>query len=304
VKVWDRSQRQHSIMRPFDDISRLESATVLDKPAAVVRQVVQRLLSNRRVKDALHGVWLGHPLHPGAAQFALGSFVSATLIDSVGGDRRTSSGLIAAGLAMTAPTAAAGWADWSDSHEDQQRVGLVHAVTNIVAASCYAAALVRRRGGASGRLFSLAGCAIMSIGAILGGHLGYRQATGVNHAEEVAHLGPQDWQAVATFAELPDGRAVRRTAGEVPVFVLRRGNTVTVLSDRCPHLSAPLHEGDIVESDGDTRVICPWHGSEFRVADGCVVHGPATAPVPRFDSRVIQGELQARVVMIPGVPAS
>jgi hypothetical protein len=40
------------------------------------------------------------------------------------------------------------------------------------------------------------------------------------------------------------------------------------------------------------------------VADGCVVHGPATAPVPRFEARVVDGALQARVVPIPGVPAS
>ena len=44
--------------------------------------------------------------------------------------------------------------------------------------------------------------------------------------------------------------------------------------------------------------------AEFRVDDGCVVHGPATAPAPRFESRVTDGVVQARVVTIPGVPAS
>jgi nitrite reductase/ring-hydroxylating ferredoxin subunit len=92
------------------------------------------------------------------------------------------------------------------------------------------------------------------------------------------------------------------------VFVLRRAdgvgpNGVSVLSDRCPHLSAPLHEGDIIDSGGEAHVICPWHGSEFRVSDGCVVHGPATAPVPRFEARLVGDELQARVVTLPGVPA-
>jgi hypothetical protein len=61
-------------------------------------------------------VWLGHPLHPAVAQVALGSFTSAALIDAFGGRRRESSLLIAVGLASTLPTAAAGWADWSDSH--------------------------------------------------------------------------------------------------------------------------------------------------------------------------------------------
>jgi nitrite reductase/ring-hydroxylating ferredoxin subunit/uncharacterized membrane protein len=288
-------------MRPFDDISRLESATALDRPAAVARGVVQRLLVNRKIKDFLHGVWLGHPLHPAAAQFTLGSFVSATLVDAVGGDRRYSSGLITAGLAAALPTVAAGWTDWSASHEDQQRVGLVHAATNGTAVTCYAAALIARRRGGSGRALSLAGGAIAGVAAVLGGHLSFRQALGPNHAEDVAHLGPQDWQPLGPLAALPDGKPVRRAAGPVQVFVLRRGTDVTVLADRCPHLSGPLSEGDVVGTDGDARVICPWHGSEFRLDDGCVLHGPATAPVPRFEARVVDGELQARVVTIPGV---
>ncbi|MGB8199384.1 MAG: Rieske (2Fe-2S) protein, partial [Pseudonocardiaceae bacterium] len=125
-------------MRPFDDIVRLERAVALDRPAAAVRGVVQRLLRNRALKDALHGVWLGHPLHPALAQLALGSFMSASLIDAAGGRGRESSGLIAVGLASTVPTVAAGWADWSDSHEEQQRVGLVHAALNATAVACFA----------------------------------------------------------------------------------------------------------------------------------------------------------------------
>jgi nitrite reductase/ring-hydroxylating ferredoxin subunit/uncharacterized membrane protein len=298
-------------MRPFDDIARIERAEALDKPAAAVRAVVTTVLKNQTLKDALHGVWLGHPLHPGLAAVTAGSFLSATLLDTVGrpvgGGRAPSSFLIATGLAMTPPTVAAGWADWSESHEDQQRVGLVHASANIVSVALYAAALLRRvRGTGSGRLLSIAAGGASSAGALLGGHMGYRQAVGANHAEEVAHIGPADWQPLGPIAEVPLGQPVRRTAGEVPVMVLRRGagEDVDVLSDKSPHLSASLHEGDLVEEDGELHIVCPWHSSEFRVSDGCVVHGPATAPVPRFESRVIGDELQARVVPIPGVPAS
>lgn len=286
-------------MRPFDDISRLESAQVLDKPAAVIRGVVQRVLTNRAVKDALHGVWLGHPLHPGAAQFALGSFVSATVIDVFGGGGKQSGRLISAGLALTLPTVAAGWADWSESHEDQQRVGLVHAVVNGTGVLCFAASMVARAGGRSGRMPSVVGGALMGLGAVLGGHMAYRQGLGANHAEDVAHLGPQEWQSLGSIDDLPEGKPVRRVAGEVAVFVLRRGAGAQVLSDRCPHLSAPLSDGTIVGTGEDTRIVCPWHGSEFRVDDGCVVHGPATAPVPRFEVRLVDGTLQARVVTIP-----
>jgi nitrite reductase/ring-hydroxylating ferredoxin subunit len=301
-------------MRPFDDIARIERAQALDKPAAAVRAVVQRVLRNRQLKDALHGVWLGHPLHPGLAAVAAGSFISATLLDSVGapvgGGRAPSSFLIASGLALTPPTAAAGWADWSESHEDQQRVGLVHATANIVGVTLYTAALVRRlRGTGSGRLLSIAAGSLAGAGALLGGHMGYRQATGANHGEEIAHVGPEDWQSLGSFADIPVGKPVRRMAGDVPVFVLRRADGVgpdgvSVLSDRCPHLSGPLHEGDVVDTAGEAHIVCPWHGSEFRVSDGCVVHGPATAPVPRFEARVVGDDLQARVVTLPGVPAS
>jgi nitrite reductase/ring-hydroxylating ferredoxin subunit len=301
-------------MRPFDDIARLERAQALDKPAAAVRAVVQRVLKNRTLKDALHGVWLGHPLHPGLAAVAAGSFISATLLDTVGrpvgGGRAPSSFLIASGLVLTPPTAAAGWADWSESHEDQQRVGLVHATANVVGVGLYAAALVRRlRGTGSGRLLSIAAGGLAGAGALLGGHMGYRQAVGANHAEDVAHIGPGDWRSLGPIAEVPVGKPVKRVAGDVPVFVLRRADGVgpdgiSVLSNRCPHLSAPLDEGDVIDVDGEAHIVCPWHNSEFRVSDGCVVHGPATAPVPRFESRVVGDELQARVVTLPGVPAS
>ena len=301
-------------MRPFDDIARLERAQALDKPVAVVQGVVHRLLKNRRVTDALHGVWLGHPLHPGAAQLTAGSLLSASVLDAVGtpagGGRAPSTVLIATGLASAPLTLVAGWADWAESHEDQMRVGLVHAAVNYAALSLYGAALVRRvRGGGSGRLLSVAGGAVAGLAALLGGHMGYRQAVGANHAEEVAHIGPADWQSLGSFTGIPVGTPVKRVAGDVPVFVLRRAdgvgpNGVSVLSNRCPHLSAPLDEGDVVDVGGELHIVCPWHASEFRVSDGCVVHGPATAPVPRFEARVVDDELQARVVTLPGVPAS
>jgi len=291
-------------MRPFDNIVALEQAQILDRPAAVARGVVQRLLRRPAIKDALHGVWLGHPLHPALAQLTLGSFLSAALIDLVGAGRRESTGLITLGVAATVPTVAAGWADFADSHEEQQRVGLVHAATNTVAVTCFLAVLARRARGGDGRALSVTAGAISGLAAVLGGHLSYRQALGANHAEDIPHIGPGDWQTLGPAADLPDGHPVRRHAGDTPVLVLRRGDVVSVLSDRCPHLSAPMHEGEIDEDHGVPTVVCPWHGSEFRIPDGTVVHGPATAPLPCFESRVIAGNLQARVRTIPGVPAS
>lgn len=283
---------------------KLERATALDAPAGAARDTVQRLLTHRTIKDALHGVWLGHSLHPALAQFTLGSFLSASLLDAVGGGQRESSTLIAAGLAATAPTAAAGWADYADGHEEQQRVGLVHAVLNVAGVACYAGALVRRSRGGRGRGLTAAGAALSGFSAYLGGHLAYRQTLGPDHAESVPHTGPGDWQPLGPVAELPDNRPVRRWAGDTAVLVVRRDTDVSVLSDVCPHAAAPMHEGDLGDADGCPSITCSWHGSEFRLDDGSVVHGPATAPLPRFESRTVAGVVEARVVAYPGVPAS
>src|SRR6185312_11098710 len=113
----------------------------------------------------------------------------------------------------------------------------------------FVAALAARARGGSGRLPSVAGGVVAGVGALIGGHMGYRQALGANHAEDVTHIGPADWQPLGPIADLPDGEPVRRHAGRVEVVVVRRGAQVTVLADRCPYLSAPLSDGDLVDAD-------------------------------------------------------
>ncbi|HZE33158.1 MAG TPA: Rieske (2Fe-2S) protein, partial [Actinoallomurus sp.] len=117
---------------------------------------------------------------------------------------------------------------------------------------------------------------------MLGGHIAYRQAGGANHAEAVPHLVEPGWHELAAVDEFPDERATRVPLGEVPLLVVRRGKGFDVLADRCSHLSGPLSEGDL----GDGCVTCPWHGSVFRLCDGGVERGPATAPQPVFDTDI------------------
>jgi nitrite reductase/ring-hydroxylating ferredoxin subunit len=76
---------------------------------------------------------------------------------------------------------------------------------------------------------------------------------------------------------------------------MRRGQHVDVLSNHCSHLSGPLSDGEFTIDAGQGCVVCPWHGSTFRLADGAVVHGPATAPQQRFETRISAGVVQARL---------
>ncbi len=126
-------------MNPFDSVTVLEDATPLDKLTAPVRDGVQRLLGNGMVRDALHGVWLGHPLHPVLVQVPIGAFMSAAILDLMPGEGKAADTLIVTGMVATWPAAASGLADWSQMHVQQQRVGIVHAAANTVASGLSAA---------------------------------------------------------------------------------------------------------------------------------------------------------------------
>jgi nitrite reductase/ring-hydroxylating ferredoxin subunit len=61
----------------------------------------------------------------------------------------------------------------------------------------------------------------------------------------------------------------------------------------CAHHTGPLVEGEVVNVHGEDCVVCPWHGSAFRLADGMVVHGPAASDQPLLRTRVVDGRIQA-----------
>ena len=90
---------------------------------------------------------------------------------------------------------------------------------------------------------------------------------------------------------MPEQGLVQRLLGDQPLVVFRVNGEVRVLSDVCPHLSGPLHEGEL----RDGCLVCPWHGSSFRVTDGSVHSGPATAPVPAFEVRIMDEAVQVRL---------
>ncbi|WP_041938751.1 MULTISPECIES: Rieske 2Fe-2S domain-containing protein [Frankia] len=280
---------------------RLERAEALDPVATKVRDRVRHTLGPGAARDLLNGVPLGHPLHPALAQLPLGTWLSAGIVDLLGGhDERSERAvrvLIGSGLLAAGAAAAAGLADYSELHQRQLRVGVAHAGANSLAVGCYLASLLVRWGGHDrlGRRLGLAGLAVAGTSAYLGGHLAYRQASGVNHAEEVTHLLPPGWHRVARLDELAAGRPEVRLLGEVPLLLLRQGDHVDVLADRCSHLAGPLHEGRIVIDGGVTCVRCPWHGSTFRLADGAVAHGPATAGQPRLEVAVAHGDVEVRL---------
>ncbi|MFD8595345.1 Rieske 2Fe-2S domain-containing protein [Kitasatospora sp. NPDC059646] len=266
--------------------------TFLDPAAERLADLV-RALPLGRARDVLHGVPLGHPLHPALAQVPIGCWLAAGLLDATRIDDAAARRLTAAGLLTLPPVLWAGWVDWARLPPVQRRTGLVHATSAVTAALLHLRSLrARRRGhGLRGRLLGLSGTTVVGLAAALGGHLAYRQAAGAAHAEAEFRLAPPDWHPLGATADFPVGVPVRRHLGEVAVVVVHGADDGwTVLADRCTHMAASLAGGELV----DGCLQCPLHQSRFRLADGHPVQGPATAPQPRFETRVLSDHLEAR----------
>ncbi|MFE2586015.1 DUF2231 domain-containing protein [Streptomyces sp. NPDC059378] len=160
-------------------LGRLERTTVADPMINALQRKI-RSLPLGGLRDLLRGRPLGHPVHPVLVQVPIGCWLSATVLDVLPATQRAATSLTAVGLAGVAPAALAGWADWADLPPEQARVGLVHAISNVAAVACYAAALTARLRGRStrGALWSLGGLTAVAVSGALGGHVSYRQSVG------------------------------------------------------------------------------------------------------------------------------
>jgi nitrite reductase/ring-hydroxylating ferredoxin subunit/uncharacterized membrane protein len=282
---------------PDTMIDRIENASPLDPVVKTIRKIVNAALGPQPVRDALHGLWLGHPLHPMLTDVPIGAWTAAGVLDLLPGTGHASTTLIATGCAAAVPTAVTGWADWSQLHPPQQRVGLVHAVSNVVGLGLFTASVAARLRGrhVRGKGLAYAGLTAVMAGGYLGGHLVFRQGAGVNHVSDVPDLFPSGWQDLGPLDDLPDATPQKRTVDGVDLLVVRRGQHVDVLADKCSHLSGPLSDGEFTVESGQGCIVCPWHGSTFRLSDGAAVHGPATSPQNRFESKIEDGRVRVRL---------
>jgi nitrite reductase/ring-hydroxylating ferredoxin subunit len=286
-------RRQLTPLEPL--VRAIESAEALDPPAKAVGKAVRGALSGGPLKDALSGTWLGHAVHPMLTDVVIGSFTAASLLDLLapGDDGRASERLIAVGLAAYLPTAAAGANDWADTEsvdDTIRRAGAVHAVSNAIAASLYTASWRARRRGARARgaAFGFAGLTVLTAGAYLGGHLTLNK--GVGPAQTVFDPGPTDWTPAADASTLPEGRPVRVVVSDTPVLLLRDGELIFAIHDRCSHRGCSLSDGTL---EGE-EIVCACHGSRFDRRNGAVRGGPATSAQPAFQVRVQDGRVEVR----------
>jgi nitrite reductase/ring-hydroxylating ferredoxin subunit/uncharacterized membrane protein len=281
-------------------LSRLADQPALDKVAEPLSRAVRTAYKSagpagQQAKNAMHGVWLGHPLHPVFTDLPIGAWTTGLVLDAVAAAshnramEKAADVAIGVGLAGAAAAAVTGLTDWSETSGRSRRSGLLHGLLNIASTTLYAASFLLRKNGSrrAGWSCAITGYSIALGAAYLGGDLVYDQQVGVTHAvtEE-----PEKFTTVAASRDVPEHSMKHVEKGELDLLVVRQHRRVCALAHSCSHMGGPLSEGKLE----DGSVICPWHGSQFALRDGHVMNGPATEDQPSFEARERSGRIQVR----------
>ncbi|MGZ6964334.1 MAG: Rieske 2Fe-2S domain-containing protein [Acidimicrobiia bacterium] len=286
-----------------DALSDIGTHQGLDRLGDPFARIVHLATKRSAIKNALSGNWLGHQLHPMLTDIPIGAWAMATLVDYTLDERggRAARRLVGAGILCAVPTAAAGASDWSDSYGGDRRVGLVHGLANMAATVVHTISWLERRRGhrRAGIVLSTVGLGLTAGASYVGGHLSFGRGVGVNNTSFQPPVTA--WVDVASLSDLEDHKPERYVAGTVPVMLVKVGDTVEALSATCTHASGPLDGGTVADDPSHGPcIVCPWHGSVFRLADGSVVRGPASVPQQLWQVRIEAGRVS--VMMLDPVP--
>lgn len=139
-----------------------------------------------------------------------------------------------------------------------------------------------------GRVSAALGYALLSLSAHLGGKMVYEQRVGVDRT--AGEIFPKDFVPVLAESRLSESTPTRANYNDVSILLVRRGQRISAMAERCSHFSGPLSEGKLV---GDS-IVCPYHASRFALDDGRVLDGPAVHPQPCLEVRVRNGQIEVR----------
>lgn len=163
----------------------LESNDGLDQVVKVVAPLSAALVSSPTRRDLLQGKWLGHAVHPALTMAPLGMWISASTLDVFAGRHAAPAArrLVGLGLLAAWPTALTGLAELAHAGRREQRIGVVHALTNATGIALFCASYRARRRNHRGRgaMIGLAGLTCVGAGGYFGGHLAsVRKMSSVN----------------------------------------------------------------------------------------------------------------------------
>jgi nitrite reductase/ring-hydroxylating ferredoxin subunit/uncharacterized membrane protein len=255
----------------------------------------------QKIKNVLHGTWLGDPLHAALTDIPIGAWTAAMVFDVIDmAGNRPEWGAAAdaswtTGIIGALGAAVAGLTDWQDTDPPARRIGLVHGLLNIVGVGLLTGSVIarKRKSRGLGRCLSALGYAVAIASARLGGSMVYEHRVGVDRTSSQEF--PDDFVPVLDESELRDGTMRRVQYQGTPILLARRGERIFALAENCSHWGGPLSEGTLI----DDSVKCPWHGSRFALEDGRVLDGPAVHPQPCLQVRTRNGQIEIGKVSTP-----
>lgn len=289
-------------------LAMVERQEWLDRPSYRLEHILTLLFNalgqtRDRVMNLLNGVWLGHPVHPPLASLASGALGTTVALDalSLAPGRRPAtaqntaqiaSHALGLGIVASLASAVTGVSDWQHTHQGDRRVGLVHGAVNSFATLLYGLSWWDRHRGRHLRGVGLAaaGYAITLGGSYLGGALVFDSGIGVDQSGD--RLRTREWTPVLPANAL-NGKPVRVEVDGVGLVVCQSNpGEVAAFGEFCPHLAAPMADGWVDRG----RIVCPWHGSRFALESGEVLRGPSVAPLPYYEARLMEGNVEVRGV--------
>ncbi len=117
---------------------------------------------------------------------------------------------------------------------------------------------------------------------------------------------PGIWRSVGTLDEFPIGETIQVNyldpeplewagfSAETAAWLRRTGEQeFEAFSSYCTHVGCPVRW-----AAGAQMFMCPCHGGAFH-ADGSVAAGPPPVPLPRYDVRVSNGQVEIQTAPIP-----
>lgn len=93
--------------------------------------------------------------------------------------------------------------------------------------------------------------------------------------------------------DLASGETRRFDVGDHRIAVVRIGDHVYAVGDRCTHQDVSLSEGDVYTENAEIE--CVRHGSTFSIITGEALSLPATKPTPVYRVEVMDGDVHVEI---------
>ena len=96
-----------------------------------------------------------------------------------------------------------------------------------------------------------------------------------------------DWVRVANSESIPKGELTVVHLNGEQVALFNDGDSIFAFDNRCSHANGLLSEGEV----NSGTITCPWHNSQFDVASGNPIKGPANRPLRSYLVKLKDGEV-------------